>query len=125
MDKPAKLLIVEDDPGLGHAIKVAFEGAGLSVHLAASSLAALDYLDASETIAGLVADVRLGEGQPHGFALARMARYRRPSLACVFLTGFDLDPDDERAAMGPVLHKPVDLDELVRVVKAELLNPRT
>jgi CheY-like chemotaxis protein len=40
----------------------------------------------------------------HGFALARMARMRRPELKVLYLTAYDL-PTDE--AIGKVLRKPV------------------
>jgi hypothetical protein len=55
--------------------------------------------------------------QFHGFALARMARMRRPGIKTLYLTGFD-DPEED--ALGKVLHKPISNDQLINEVRLAL-----
>jgi CheY-like chemotaxis protein len=125
MTAGSRVLAVEDDPALGYALKVKLERAAFSVRLAASSMEALDYLEQADRPDLLITDIRFGPGQPHGFSLARMARYRHPKLRCIFITGDDVPVEEERSAMGPILHKPVELDDLLRVVHAELMEAQS
>jgi DNA-binding NtrC family response regulator len=61
-------------------------------------------------------------GQPHGFALARMARLRHPNLMVIYLTG-------DRALVGEsaefvdgaiAFEKPIDMDLLAAHVRKAL-----
>jgi hypothetical protein len=36
----------------------------------------------------LVTDIRMPSGQPHGFALARIARFRHPEVVVAYTTGY-------------------------------------
>jgi CheY-like chemotaxis protein len=62
----------------------------------------------------------------HGFALARMARVRRPGLRVIYLTGrltpAELDADGA-AKFGPVVPKTISGRELLDVVEKALKAP--
>jgi CheY-like chemotaxis protein len=64
---------------------------------------ALETLESDQPVDVLVTDILMPD-RIHGFALARMARMRRPELKVLYLTAYDL-PTDE--AIGTVLRKPV------------------
>jgi CheY-like chemotaxis protein len=57
----------------------------------------------------------------NGIALSRMARLRRHDLKVIYLTGYEI-PGADREALGPILRKPVDnqelLDEIGRLLAA-------
>jgi CheY-like chemotaxis protein len=59
----------------------------------------------------------------NGLALARMARLRRPGLGVIYLTAYDIPGADEEA-LGQILRKPFDSDQLLRAVRQELENAR-
>jgi CheY-like chemotaxis protein len=51
----------------------------------------------------------------NGIALSRMARLRRRELKVIYLTGYSI-PGADREAMGPILRKPVDNQELLEEI---------
>ena len=55
----------------------------------------------------------------NGLALGRMARLRRPDIKIIYLTAYDI-PNISNEALGPVLRKPIDLDQIVEEVKSAL-----
>jgi DNA-binding LytR/AlgR family response regulator len=79
-----------------------------------SSTVALDILEGADPVDLLLADIKFPPGQPHGFALAKMARAQDPSLAVLYLTGYpELANRDPASEFGKVLIKPVALATLV------------
>lgn len=86
MEEPI-LLLVEDDPLVLLVAQEALESGGYAIVIAANAAEAIDVLDdRSAELAGLVTDVRLGDG-PDGWAVARHARELMPALPIVYMTG--------------------------------------
>jgi DNA-binding response OmpR family regulator len=55
-------------------------------------------------------------GQPHGLALARLARMKRPNLAVIFMTGH---PELREHVEGEkLLMKPIDPDVVLKEIAA-------
>lgn len=104
-----RILLVDDDEGFRYVYGKVIEGAGFRVELARDHQRALEILEDGEKLALLVTDLVM-PGGINGFALARMARLRRPGLKVLYLTGRDDAPSHE--AVGKILRKPVE-DELL------------
>jgi CheY-like chemotaxis protein len=110
------ILLVDDDDGYRYAAQRALEAAGFEVAAVSGFNDALQRLDSLEPIDLLVIDIVM---KVNGFALARMARYRRPSLKTLYMTAFDV-PSEE--AVGRLIRKPTAMDELVREVEAAIAD---
>ena len=82
---------------------------------------AIAELDANSGIGLALIDVLMPAGHPHGCALGRMARLRRPEVRLVFMTGNGEVAEMERDPPGPVLLKPVRIHELIKIVEPELV----
>lgn len=86
-----------------------------------TSTEALNELKSDRAIDLAVVDIKMPAGQPHGFALARMARLQRPNLPLVLISGHpDLAEADEPPEGTRVLLKPVRLREILEIVEADL-----
>ena len=86
MEEPL-LLLVEDDHLVLLVAQEALESGGYAVVVAANAAEAISVLDdRSVELAGLVTDVRLGNG-PDGWEIARHARELMPVLPVVYMTG--------------------------------------
>jgi hypothetical protein len=57
---------------------------------------------------------------PHGFAMARMARYRRPKLKLLFVTAYRDIAEAEGDRLGTVLFKPIGPETLTQEVRQAL-----
>lgn len=99
MSKSISVLLVEDEVLILETVLDALTQAGFSVHAVSSGFAALELMSEGVVeLAGLVTDIRLGEG-PSGWDLARHARGQRPDLPVIYMTG-------DSAADWPVLGVP-------------------
>lgn len=119
VDSPA-ILWVEDEESFRYAVTRALEDGGFRVITVPDTMAALKALDSEPRIGLLLADIHMPPGQPHGLALARMARLRRPELPLVFLTGYE---DLARAAQttgAKILPKSIEMRELIEAIRAQL-----
>jgi CheY-like chemotaxis protein len=112
-----RILIVEDDAAFAYAAARHLLHEGYETIVAASSMAALNELDAHK-IDIVVTDVRLLDGEPHGLSLARMVASRRPRIPVIIVTAYPEILADEPALPGPVLHKPLEIAELSQQVGA-------
>lgn len=115
----ATILLVEDDEILRLTAAQHLTQAGYTVISASRSSEALDELDLGRPVDLAVIDVCMPKGQVNGFALARMARWRRPGLPVVFVTGY-AEVLEAEAVHEPVFLKPVDLDQLTDKIKERL-----
>jgi DNA-binding NtrC family response regulator len=116
------LLIVEDDDAIRGCLAEGLGMAGYRVIAVPTSTEALHELKSDQPIDLAIIDIRMPPGHPHGFALARMARFHRPGLPLVLMSGHpDLAEADEPPEGSRVFLKPVKLRELLEVVEAALL----
>lgn len=115
----ATILLVEDDEILRLAAAEYLKHAGYTVIAASRSNEALDELDQGRPVDLAVIDVCMPKGEVNGFALARMARWRRPGLPVVFVTGYP-EVLEAEVVREPVFLKPVDLGELTDKIKEQL-----
>jgi len=115
-DDAARILLVDDDPGLLRLISLRLESNGYSVDTAASGEAALGRV-ASRTPDAVVTDLRM-EGMD-GMALFRQLRERDPTVPVIILTAHGTIPDAVAAtregAFG-FLTKPFDSGELLETI---------
>lgn len=115
----ATILLVEDDEILRQVTAHHLEKAGFMVIAAGKSNEALDELDLGRQVDLAVIDVCMPRGQVNGLAFARMARWRRPGLPIVFVTGYP-EVLEAEAIQEPIFLKPVDLTQLADKIKERL-----
>ena len=110
---PARVVVVHDDPTFADPL-AALLGAGQDVALFTDPMAALDALDTAQTIEVLVTRVRFASGQPHGIALARMARIKRPGIRVLFVARPEFAVD--AAGLGTFMARPVSVADVAEAV---------
>lgn len=102
------ILLVEDDEAFSQSAAAILRDAGYAVLTAPDFRNALTILEDRQRVDLFLTDIRLPTGTPHGFALARMARVRRPELRVLYITGIrDLPQGEINAACGKILRKPI------------------
>ena len=116
--RPLSVLLVDDDDLVRVGAAVMLEAIGHTVVQVPSATRALDHLASGEHFDVLVTDQRMPSMT--GIDLIRRARFMRPGLPAVLITGYTdaIDPD---ASALPVLAKPFRAAELARAV-AEAVN---
>jgi two-component system, cell cycle sensor histidine kinase and response regulator CckA len=115
----ASILLIEDDAALAYALSKSLAQAGHDVKTALDGMSALQMLEADGPIDLVLTDLIMPTGHPHGLALARMARQKRPHLPIIFMTGhvelLNLADGDQ------ILLKPVSvslmLDEIAETLR--------
>lgn len=123
----ARLLVVDDEPGIADLLRELLESAGYAVHTAASGAEALSLLERSP-YDGVVSDLRMPDVD--GAALWRSVAQRWPALSrrVLFVTGDTLSPAAERfvADTGCAsLDKPFSRRELLQRVQALVATNET
>jgi CheY-like chemotaxis protein len=117
-----RILLVEDDRVFLCTLELVLKDAGFDVLAVPDYIPALKHLDSGERIDVLLTDIVMRD-RVNGLALARMARLRRPGLGVVYFTAYDI-PGAEKEALGQILRKPFDTDQLLRAIRQELENIR-
>jgi DNA-binding NtrC family response regulator len=125
------VLIVDDEPLVALMMSQAFQDAGYNPLVAHNALSALELLEVSgQRIVLMVTDVRM-PGAMDGLELGHVAVQRYPDLAVLTMTGYTLE--DGRSAVGTVLQKPFNIDQLLQVARRivedgrywrEMMKPR-
>ena len=113
-----RILLVEDDRVFLHTLELVLTSAGFDVVAVPDYIPALKHLDSGERIDVLLTDIVMPD-RVNGFALSRMARLRRPGLGVVYFTAYDI-PGVEDEALGQILRKPFDSDQLLQAIIREL-----
>jgi CheY-like chemotaxis protein len=111
-----RILVVEDDDATRYALSRTLAANGYDVDQAQDHREALPLLEDGKPIVLLLIDLVMPG--VNGFALARMARLRHREIKVVYMTGYDDIPTAE--AIGPIMHKPVDVDSLLAVIRTTL-----
>ena len=119
--RPLSVLLVDDDDLVRAGAAVMLEAFGHTVVQVSSATRALDHLASREHFDVLVTDQRMP--RMTGVDLIRRARFMRPDLPAVLITGYTdaLDPD---ANCLPVLAKPFRAAELARAVAEAVSHDR-
>jgi DNA-binding NtrC family response regulator len=118
--KPARILVVDDDPGQRSLLETFLRAKGYRTQSAASGEAALQLL-AEGTFAMMISDVRMAGMS--GIETLRRVREKHRDLPVLLVTAFA----DIRSAVSAMrdgavnyLAKPIDLDELMATVRLAL-----
>ena len=116
------ILVVDDNSELLRVSVRRLTGLGYKCHEAENGPAALAILDSGERFDLLFTDIGLPDGIS-GYALAKLAEQRQPSLKVLFTTGYakvqNRDGDDQHRSTH-MLCKPYRSDELAEKVRAIL-----
>lgn len=120
------LLLVDDEPLIVQMLEDDLAAAGFNIVAAANGREAIDTLDAwSNDIAGVVTDIRLGQG-PSGWEVARHARGLSSTIPIVYMTG---DSAGEMNLQGVtnsfLVHKPLAGPQIVSAITSLLQSPDT
>jgi two-component system, OmpR family, response regulator len=115
------VLLVDDDAAFADAAARSLETAGMRTVVALGSTAALDAFN-SNAIDVVVTDIKLPAGEPHGSALVRMIRHKKPRVPIILMTAHPELLEGEVALPGAVLCTPFELAELCRDIKARLVQ---
>ena len=113
------VLVVDDDPAVLDLAALILEER-YDVITAANGHDALAVIgDDERRIDLLFTDVVMPE--INGFALARMAKERRPTLRVIYATGFaKVAPEEGETLHGPILPKPYRPNDLLREIERAL-----
>lgn len=118
---PAKILLVEDDANLGRATALRLKAAGFEVVMARDAYQAVKYA-LTEKPNLMIMDVRIPAGD--GFQVhEHLYEFSDFLTPVIYLTGHASDVDEAKARhLGAIayLRKPVDFDELLRVIRTHL-----
>ena len=120
------VLLVEDEVLILEIVQDALEQAGFAVQAAPSGGAALDLMsEGVAELAGLVTDIRLGEG-PNGWDLARHARRNRPDMPVIYMTADSAaDWPVEGVPRSQLVQKPFAVSQIVTALSAMLTQAET
>jgi CheY-like chemotaxis protein len=119
MNDPRRILVVDDDPGIGQMLTKALARHGFQVDAVTSGDEALERAEGTQYDAALVDLVMPGRD---GADLSSTLRRRFPGLPIGLLTGYSnspLIPSFEKSGMA-VFNKPVLIQELVDFLQREL-----
>jgi CheY-like chemotaxis protein len=109
------ILVVDDDEVFRDTTASILRSAGYRVQSAPDYRLALEILERGDPVDLLILDIVMPD-RVNGFALARMARLRRPRLKVIYISGFDIPRGAGEEALGPIIRKPLDNDQLLAEV---------
>ena len=113
-----RILLVENDRVFLRTLELVLKGCRVRRARGVRLLPALKHLDSGERIDLLLTDIVMPD-RVNGLALSRMARLRRPGLGVIYFTAYDI-PGAEDEALGQILRKPFDSDQLLQAIRREL-----
>jgi CheY-like chemotaxis protein len=114
------VLLVDDEPRFRSDAAAALRRAGYRVAAVATTTAALDRLDRGLQVDVLITRILMPAGHPHGIALARMVKLRRPAVRVLVhaVALDDLPPVERDDPPGPLIRRPVRGADLVGALDA-------
>jgi CheY-like chemotaxis protein len=115
------VVVVEDDPATLYAYRRLLEVSGFRVFACDDPNDALNLIECGTPVDVLVTDIII-PAKLNGFALARMAALRRPSIKIVYVTGYieDMPRAEIETSLGAIIAKPVAPDELIRAIRQSI-----
>ena len=123
--EPAKLLLVDDEPGLREAVEAYLEDEGFIVEVASNAQQGWELMQ-QETPTLVITDIMMPEVNGYQFLEQLRSDPRFKSLPVIFLTAKGMTADRIKGyetGCDAYLSKPFDPDELVAIVK-NLLSRR-
>lgn len=111
------VLVIDDNRDVADALAAALETAGYRAYARVSVRDALDALDSDPAIAAVISDVRMPDLD--GFDFLRVVKHRFPHMRVFLVTGKEITPDDVVPQGAVILKKPVEHDELLRLLTAD------
>ena len=125
MTRPPRVLIVEDDPELLHALLVRLTAVGLTCETAVNGKEGLEKI--SQTLPDLiVADLVMPEMDGYEMVYRVQLQNRTAAIPVIVLTAVPehaLDQRITRLKVDKILHKPFDSEELVVTIRELLARP--
>jgi len=117
------ILVVEDEALIRSLVQEALEQSGYAVELVSNGADAIARIESeTDTIKGLVSDIRLGAG-PSGWDVARRARELIHDLPVVYMTGDSAGEWNSLGVPNSVLVvKPFAVDQVVTAVSSLLTD---
>jgi hypothetical protein len=108
----ARIVVVHDDPGFTDALA---EKLGPNVAWFTDPIKALMKMEATNSVAFLIARLQFTNGQPLGLSLARVMRVTRPDIRIVFAGR----PEYRRytCGIGEFIPEPVDASHVAMVIE--------
>jgi DNA-binding NtrC family response regulator len=120
---PARIVVVHDARSFLDPLAAALRLQGHDVAAFTDSLLAWDALAAAKRVELLVTRVRLGDGKPHGIALAKWARSNRPEVRVLFTARPEMQQHTE--GLGMFLATPVEVPKVVDVIVRLMATDRS
>jgi DNA-binding NtrC family response regulator len=117
---PAPVLVAHNEQETRELAVTTLRAAFLEVVGFEDPMAALDAIETDSRVRVLVTRVEFGPGKPHGVALARMVRVKRPGTKVVFVARAEYEPHTE--GLGVFLPMPLNPDILVATVSRLLAS---
>jgi DNA-binding response OmpR family regulator len=124
------LLVVDDEPDITLVFSMGLEDSGFTVDAFNDPLSALEsFKEEKKSYALALLDVNMPK--MNGFELYKEIRKLDDKVKVCFVTAFDIrrEEEDDLKAIGTlndekpaIIRKPITLDDLVKRVKAELLD---
>jgi len=117
-----KILLVDDEPEVLETTKWAFEAIGYNVFTALTGEEAVEQMvDAKPDL--LLIDYKLP--QMSGIDFLKLARVMQPDITAIMITGLthqseEIEKECEELGTFAFLHKPLSMEEVIRVVKEAL-----
>ncbi len=115
MANPVRVLIVDDEPAIRHAVEAVLVDEGFIVATASDGAAALAALDVAKPDAILL-DLRMPVMDGYAFLAAYQARPEPRAAVIVCSTASNAAGVVSMGAVG-YLRKPFDIDELIDMIK--------
>ena len=113
------ILVADDNRDIVDSTALMLESCGYGVLKSCSAREALAQLDDHPEVALVISDIRMPEVD--GFDLLRVIRHRFKSLPVVLMTGLPVTDADVVPAGAAILTKPFTIEQLRRVLVAQLL----
>lgn len=113
--RPGRILVVDDEPELASLVKEVLASAGHAVDTAMSGHDALQMIEVSSYD---VVFTDLGMPEMSGWEVAEKIKAARPGVPVALVTGWGTSLDEGEArqrGVTAVVHKPFEIDELVKI----------